>query len=355
MKILILISFIFLNLFASNNVQQEDMLYIKPNDSKIKYSGAFFIEKSDSIAILNRFDSKTLKSKQSFMNPTKANTQTGISIAINTNSPKVVFHFSSRTDTKNRGSVLEVYKDGELVKSVRLTKDKAVEPIFIENKEGAQWAEWKVLLPQYYGLNFLGIEIDKNSDYKAIKSKKKPVYVSIGNSITHGTGQKSSSQTYPYLLAQKKNWDLYNVAVGGSKISWPVAEMLNDKDIDVITILWGYNDWNAGYTLDDQIGARYKKLLEILLKNHPKTNIYCIIPTFTTRTSPKKGSVTIEQIREKEAQIVKDFQQKGYDNIFLIQGNELTDKDGLNDQVHFSVKGAAKFANTLNELINIDN
>jgi len=351
MKRILLIGLLFTAFCLSNRAMAQDFISIKPNDKAILYTGAFFIEKTDSKAILNRFDEKTLKSKQCFMNHIKANMQTGVSISINTNSPKVVFRFEARKDTKNRGSILEVYKDGELVKSVRLTTDKAVDPIVLENENGGKWAVWKVLLPQYYGLNFLGIDIEKGSEYKSIKMEKKPIYVSIGNSITHGTGQKASSQTYPYLLAQKKNWVLYNVAVGGSKISWPVAEMLNDKDIDVITVLWGYNDWNSGYTLNE-IGARYKKLLTILLKNHPKAKIYCISPTFTTRETPKKGSLTLDQIRAKEESIVKDFQSQAYKNIFLIKGYKYTDKEGLNDQVHFSVKGAAKFANTLNELIN---
>ncbi len=332
----------------------QEMKTIKANDKHFSFSGAYYIENTDQTVYFNRFDTKTLKNKETLMNPLKAYTQTGVSISIASNSPQIIFHFTARENTKNRAGILAVYKDGTLFKDITLNPKKDLEPIIIKNPNGQQWTEWKVLLPLYYGLNFSGIDVLKESDLKNVEPEAKKVYVAIGNSITHGTGQKASYQTYSYLLAEKKNWALYNLGVGGSKISWPVADMLKDKKIDVMTILWGYNDWNAGYTLEDDIIPHYSKLLKILLKSHPNTKIYCILPTTTKRELPKKGDITIEQIRTAEANIIKELQNEGHKNLFIIKGYEITEVSDLKDQVHFSVEGAARFADKLNEIIQLD-
>jgi lysophospholipase L1-like esterase len=181
--------------------------------------------------------------------------------------------------------------------------------------------------------------------------------VAIGNSITQGTGQQASYQTYPFILAQKKGWTLYNLAVGGSKISWPVARLLQGKKVDVITILWGYNDWNAGFLPDKQIKNNYTKLLKGLLKAQPQARIYCILPTYTNRTTAKKGTATIDGIRQAEAAVVKSFQKKGYHNLFVVDGSKISDSNflkpkGSKDVVHFTPEGAKKFATALYKMMN---
>jgi len=200
-------------------------------------------------------------------------------------------------------------------------------------------------------MNFLGVDIDQDAEYKACKDENKPVYVAIGNSITHGTGQKAGYQTYGYHLAAMKHWDFYNVAVGGSKISWPVGEMLKDKTIDYITILWGYNDWNAGFDPEKNIYPKYAKLLKLLTKHHPEAKIYCILPTATKATAPKKGTHRLDEIRKAEKKAAEDFIKKGNQNIFVIDGQSISDTTFLNDKVHFTIEGAEKFAQNLFKII----
>jgi lysophospholipase L1-like esterase len=153
------------------------------------------------------------------------------------------------------------------------------------------------------------------------------------------------------LLTQSKGWQLYNLATGGSKISWPVANMIKDKKIDVITVLWGYNDWNAGFMDDGRLQANYKKLLELLVKHHPDTKIYCILPTATKREKPRKGNSTIGQVRQAEKAVVEDLQKNGNKNLYLIKGYEISGVNDLKDLVHFSTEGAAGFADRLEKMI----
>ncbi len=77
---------------------------------------------------------------------------------------------------------------------------------------------------------------------------------------------------------------------------------------------------------------------------------------FQAAKKPKNGVVTLDEIRKAEADAVKKLQKKGYKNIYLINGSELSGPENLKperskDKVHFTVEGAAKFAEELNKII----
>ena len=355
MKKFFLSSIIFLSavlLFAQNGKE-----FIKPNDTRIHIDGAFFLKKSAETVEINRFEKKIINMPETEANPKNAFTQSGISITFVTNSNNIKVLFETREGTKLRSSIFGIYKNGKLVKQIRVTPKtaSAFNGVSFQNPNG-RTATWSILLPPYFGVNFKGVEVDNGSRFAAAPKIDKPIYVAIGNSITQGTGQVASFQTYPWILAQKKGWQLYHLAVGGSKISWPFALELSGKKMDVITILWGFNDWNKGYTPKKQIIPRYSKLLEILLKDHPNARIYCITPTFTYRQKPKNGTVSLDEIRKAEADVVHKFQQKDYKNIFLVKGQTITDSTGLKpkgskDVVHFTPAGAKRFAETLSKII----
>jgi len=326
---------------------------ITPNDERITPQGAFFVSRTPDKLIINRHLPEIIDMPETEAAPRNAFAQSGVSISFVTDSKHVKVLMEPRKETSLRYGIFGIYKNGKLVdKIIVLPKNNdTFDGISFENPAG-DFAEWKVLFPTYYGVDIKGIEIDEGSKFEAAKKDDRPVYVAIGNSITQGTGQAASFQTYPYILAEKKGWQLYNLAVGGSKISWPFALELKDKKVDVITILWGFNDWNKGYTPKREIIPRYTKLVKMLTEDHPDAKIYCITPTYTNATSPKNGNVTIDEIREAEKQAVLKLQKKGYKNLVIINGPEISGPDNLKpvgskDKVHFTVEGAAKFADKL--------
>jgi lysophospholipase L1-like esterase len=322
--------------------------FIQPNNENIVVEGAFFVEKSSERVIINRFSNEFLTDKKTFANSLKANTQSGVSISFSTNSAAVSVFFEERDDAQHRQKVFGIFKNGEFLKKVTGLE------FTLENQNKNDFVEWKIVLPTFCGIHFKGIEIDGNSELKKIETKQKPVYVAIGNSITHGVGQNGASYlSYPFLLAQKKNWRLYNLAIGGSKISWPVAKLLENKKVDVITVLWGYNDWNSAFTIENEIKPYYKKLVSELRKAQPEAKIYCILPTTSKSTTPKNGTDSLEDIRNAEHDIIRGFQQKGDSKLFIINGKELTTVDDLNDNVHLNIDGAAEFAKELSKLIDL--
>ncbi len=328
-----------------------EMTFIKPNDKALSIEGAFFLKKSSKKVVIDRINPSVFKNKETFMNPVKARTQTGVRISVYTDSDTVSFLFSKREQSEHRHSVFGVFKNDKLFKTfdVKPGDDKTVFTVISDKKD--EWNKWTIVLPPYYGVDFKGVDIFNKSRYKPVPKTRKPVYVAIGNSITHGTGQKAGCETYPYILASKKNWSLYNVAVGGSKISWPVAGMLKNKKVDVITVLWGYNDWNAGFTPDEQIFSRYSELLELLVKHHPEAKIYCILPTATKSVKPKKGNFSLDDVKNAEKKAAESLIFKGYTNIKIIDGGKISDTTMLKDKVHFSAAGAKKFAGKLSKII----
>ncbi|MEJ7830313.1 MAG: hypothetical protein WKF91_19040 [Segetibacter sp.] len=71
--------------------------------------------------------------------------------------------------------------------------------------------------------------MDDNSKLSSYRPLKKKVYIGFGDSITHGRGQDGASYlTYPYILSQKLNMELYNLGIGGSRIALPIARMASD-------------------------------------------------------------------------------------------------------------------------------
>ena len=331
---------------SCNIVTAEGQKFIQANNENIVIEGAFFVEKSFDKVIINRFNNEFLTHKNTFANTIKANTQSGVTICFSTNSSTITMFFEERDDAQHRQKVFGIFKNGEFFKEVKGTT------FSFTNVGDNQHNQWEIVLPTFCGVDFTGIEIDGNSDLIKAQQEQKPVYVAIGNSITHGVGQNGAGfLIYPFLLAQNKNWDLYNLAVGGSKISWPVARLIENKKVDVITILWGYNDWNSIFTIEDEIKPYYKKLITELRRVQPNAKIYCILPTTSKRTSPKNGTGTLGDIRKAESEIVSELQKNGDKNLFIINGAKLTDLNDLNDDVHLSVDGVANFTKRLSKSI----
>ena len=348
---------LFISVLALTRLYAQGKEFIKPDAKCITVDGAFFVNYSGGKLVINRHKPEIIDMKETEAHPRNAFAQSGVSVSFATDSRNIKVLMVARKETSLRFGIFGIYKNGKLVDSIKVFPKNAdnFTGISFSNPNGGM-AEWKVLFPTYFGVFLNGLELDIGSTCKAVKKQDMPVYVAIGNSITQGTGQAASYQTYAYRLAEKKAWQLYNLAVGGSKISWPFALELKDKKVDVMTILWGFNDWKKGYTPKREITPRYMKLLKILADDHPDAKIYCITPTYTNATTPKNGRVTIDEIREAEMKAVKKLKKKGYKNLYAINGPDISGPENLNpkrskDVVHFTVEGCETFAEKLSDII----
>lgn len=327
-------------------------------DEKLRYLGTNYIYHNNNQISFSRHSKETLavpKMKLAF-NPVKAQTTSGIVVHLATKSQEINFEFVP-LPTENRGSEFALYENNNLVKTFKFQrKDKR----FVLNykSKNQQYKEYRLTLPSWSNVALKNITLDDDSELLAIKTARKAKYVAMGDSITHGVGQGSATQlTYPYIVSQALDLELYNIAVGGGKTSIPTAEMLKDFDeIELLTLLIGYNDWNSPKADVKVYKANLDKMLSIIRKEHPETIIYCITPLFTKSQKAKHIDQPMQSYRQAVIDVVTAKKQAGDNKISVIEGDKITSAKNLRDDnpkdpVHLGINGARMLADELTNLI----
>ena len=346
---------IFLLIAITSNITASVKIY--PNDDRIAVDGALFLSKDSTRLIMDRYTQAILDSAMvgtyRLINPDVAKTPTGMILRFRTKSPNIQANFEIRSGYHTQSN-FTIYCDDIWQKSITnvLSFSMQAPSIGIHT--------WKIYLPHYYALNFIGLRLDDGYNLEDNRKLKRPVYAAIGNSITNGMGQAYAVQTYPSILARKKNWDLINMAVGGAKITDAVSISLRNKEIDVITVLWGYNDFNAKVSPDtmafdttNSVKNRMGSLLNKLRIDHPKAAIYVLTQTYTTNTSNANTGLTIEDYRIATRNLVDSIQNAGDTLLFKLEGVDFTSASSLSDVVHLNTTGAARMADSLFKYVNI--
>jgi len=323
------------------------------NSEKISYDGIWFAEKSAEKVILNRHSAELLSNPESGISSSSlpyACTQTGVKIRFKTKSKYVYLGFEDRQDAGKAGlhNAFNVYTDGVKYKTYESLKFTIVSP-----KAGTQSVLYEIVLPSLYGVNFIALSLDDGYELEEIFPLNKPVLTVIGTSISHGTGQQSSSvDTYPYILSENMNWELVNLAVAGAFTGWPVAQLVTGKKVDYIIVELGFNDWMWDNKTLSEKEIQYTRLIDTLRANQKDAKIFCITSITTTETTPKMGAgFSLDDYRNMVIRTVKDRRKNGDMNIFVINGEDMTSSDMLDDGVHLNVNGAKTFGNRLTTII----
>ncbi len=329
--------------------------HIAANNKNIHIYGSHYQRVEGNEMIIHRHSDEVYKGKtrEILFNPKKARTSAGMYIEFKSNSPTIKFKFKTAKGL-DKYAFFNVFQDGEfdLIKGFKYVEDGEM-VLEITSKKTKGETLYRIAFPLMTDIHFLGLEIENESELCKLKKEKQPVYVAYGDSITHGTGQKNTSETYAYLLAEKMGYELFNTAVGGAKTSTIMAEMIRDdfEKIEMITVLIGFNDYNGKGISTEEYTKRYTNVLTILREKHPNTKIYCISMTYTTQNISKKSQIPADDFRKVVREVVAKRQNNGDKNIFLIKGEEITNKANLKDKVHFSVDGAKLFADALYHVI----
>jgi lysophospholipase L1-like esterase len=346
---------------------------VLPNDTRIHIKGANFISLGEEETVIHRHSDEVLSGTTltNRFSPVKARTASGITIRFKTESPKVVAKFKIMEGNSDK-SYFGIYQSlGEVVSPehpdnlVGITPDDvqvfpysagAEISVHIDSENPGELVEYKITLPLWVDVNFLGLILDDGYDVVDYALSERPVYVAYGNSITHGRGQNGTYETYAFTLSEWMKWDLYNIAVGGGKTSPVMANMIKDEyaKIDYMTVLIGYNDFNGAGESPTQYRDNYNTFLNTVRKKHVNTKIYCITLTATTKTVSDNSTYTPEDFRQVVRGIVTERQNAGDSNIYLIEGEDITTTADLNDgdPVHMSIGGALNLADKLYDKIN---
>lgn len=317
---------------------------VAPDNTNIRYSGVVSSTITEASAELLRFTSAFLNipAQGRKFDPVRARTQSGITISFKTNSSLIKMNFSELENSEIRGRNFAIFKNGTLVQDGIQTLS-----FDIDNKAKDN-AEWTVSLPSFSGVKFDGMELVEGYSLAPLAADGRPVYVAIGNSITHGVGQDEGSHlTYPFLLAKSLGFQLYNMGIGASRVTSQMAQNLDNLNPTLITVLWGYNDMNNATPLA-QMFTEYENLLVSLLQKHPQASVCVILQTYTTTTGAAGNpDNTIGALRNGVTALVERLSET-HPNLFYFDGWTSTEGTSyLVDAVHLNRTGAAKLAEAL--------
>lgn len=334
---------------------------VRLDNKNIHVLGANYVTRKVHELSFSRFSDKaySASNEERMFNVDNGRTISGVKLQFKTNSGKIKLTFNA-SEGKNRGSEFLVLQDGEVFNTYAFKGEQSKKPMHLEflNKKGKESTLFEIVMPIFSNVVLTQLILDETAKLEVFQPEKKPVYLAIGNSITHGVGQGSASYlTYPYILANKLNCNYYNLAIGGAKISQAVAiQTAEMPQAEIITILIGYNDLVGFGKTPEQYIKDYRKFLTTIRKNQPKATIYCISITYTNTVKSKKTEYTPNDFRTALKELINEFIAAGDPNLVFVAGDKISSVDNLRednpkDPVHFGIKGAELFANELYDII----
>jgi len=258
---------------------------IQANNPNIHYQGALFVTPhSNGSVSYQRFTdaiyqlSPPRTKKGESVAWQKAHTTPCVKMLFKTSSPTVKLTFKTPPDHMHRGANFGVYQNGQWWKSLDFPKNTRDMKLVIQSKTPGKPTLYTIALPSWSDPYFYGMELEKGHILEAITPAKKKIYVAYGDSVSHGTGQKSASYlTWPYQLAEKLDYEIYSLAVGGAKIKLSIVECFQYFDqVDLVTFYLGIND--AASKTVEEYKKDYDDALGIIRKYHPHAKIFCITP-----------------------------------------------------------------------------
>ena len=337
---------------------QDELKAVELNDPNLHFSGMVYVDAQPESVRFSRFDPQMLELSKAQLgfNPEKAKNTTGGVITFRTDSPNVHLKFRPAAGM-NRGSEFGVFIDGQFIDSFKFNAKQQEMDIRVDNPQAGKSALWEITLPSFASPELLVLEIDRQSKLEVVSQAGKKVYVALGDSISHGTGQGSATHlSWPFVLSRKLDYTLYNLAVGGSGVAVAQGQSLAEIDlVDLITILIGYNDWNGEGDSAEVFKQQYEQLLKVIRATHPETPVFCISPLFTKREFSKRSGIPIDGFRVAVQQLVEEWGAAD-PNIHFIAGDSISSDANLRtdkpkDPVHLGIEGAALFADSIYPLI----
>jgi arylsulfatase A-like enzyme/lysophospholipase L1-like esterase len=319
--------------------------------------GVPLVERSPVSLKFSRFSYELLSQPkaESGFNSQKARNVPGGTIMLRSASPQLRLRFQ-RLEGLRRGAGFGVFRDGDFFDSYPFKG--ADENMILDLVNDQQRSmTWEVLLPAFDNVELVSVETSVGFELEPVQPARRPVLAALGDSITHGTGQGTGSyRSWPFLLARKLGWDLYNLAVGGSGVSTGQAETLAGLGpVDVVTLLFGYNDWNGEGNSVEEFENEYRRMLAAVRAAQPGAEVYCITPLVTRRERSRTTDLPIDGFRDAVKRAVQDAALND-PRLHLIEGPSVSSyenlqPEGARDVVHLTVTGAALLAEALEPLL----
>ncbi|MBL7077084.1 MAG: sulfatase-like hydrolase/transferase [Kiritimatiellae bacterium] len=348
---------------SNYGVQELQISFAIPYDevslssTNLYVQGAKFMNIDGNGMNLHRFDSNLLSGATAVnVNETRAKTTSGVKLTFYTRSETARLHFDYISGDENRNSRFGLYQDGAQTATPYFAKTETNIVITLTSGSPGELVRHDVVLPHWSNPILSKMELEPGEVLEAGNPYPVKKMVFLGDSISHGTGQGASYETYPYIATDMMDMELFNMAVGGGKIAPEVADLLQHFDpVDAIWVLVGFNDWQGGSETTNSIASDYESLLASIRTHQPSAEVFCSTLTFTHDTTNDIG-VTDSEVRQAVSDVVNTRISAGDTRLHLVQGDDYSDDTFLqtqphNDTVHFTVQGAAMFATNVVDIV----
>lgn len=183
--------------------------------------------------------------------------------------------------------------------------------------------QYELFLPYGDSVDFAGLRVNPGAKFEAVTSPEKPRYVAYGDSITHGFTSSEISKTYPFLIGKKKGWNVINLGLGGRASTPGDGTLIASLKPEVVTVLMGANDWQAGVPLE-KYRANLEAFLSNLRKDLPETPVYLLTFLWVNPSwNPPSKVADLESYRQVLREVAAARQDA---NLHVIEGPALIDE-----------------------------
>lgn len=285
----------------------------------------------------------------------------GTKIAFRTNASQItaLLYFSANHASTSARNSIGIYKiDGKQkpgwtfqTQAKSIQRDPELLKLEFPAPDSPGFHNYEIVLPYGDSVEFLGLYTNEDAELQPFPHEEKLRYVAYGDSITHGFTSSRVDRSYPYLLAEEKDWDLVNLGFGGRVSNEEDAEIISRLEPDVLTILIGVNDWQGGRSLETY-QTNITQFLDEIRSIDPTIPIYLITPLWVPPSwQPSRADKELESYRIALQEL---YNERMDPNLHLIEGPALIDHDPKyfdRVAVHPNDEGFAMMATRLSEKI----
>lgn len=201
---------------------------------------------------------------------------------------------------------------------------RAPEKVLVALPSDGKFHDYELILPYGDSVDIDGVEVNDGAKFAAPAPRPQYRVVFHGDSVTHGHTASRIDRTYPWLVGEKKNWQIINTALGGISSAGLQPAAIASIPMDRLVVMIGVNDWQGGRK-PEAYAADVVKFLREFRRRRPETPVALITPLWVgPKWQPKSAKFELPEYRLAVEKAVKQLADP---RVKLIDGEALIDHD----------------------------
>lgn len=201
-----------------------------------------------------------------------------------------------------------------------------------------------IWLPHLCRADVISLDVDDDSAF-APAPPGAVRWLVYGDSISQGMNATSPARTWFGRCSLALDADVHNFAVGGAILDERLADTVSNERYDLVTVLFGANDFNANVPLA-VLKRSAEALLASLIEKKTARRIVMLTPIpYPGRTEPNGLGLNLQAYRDALGETAGTFSK----DVRLVRGTDLIpeDKALFADKSHPNDKGSEALAQSM--------